>query len=101
MLTEKSREIAVKATVEVDGYRYDVSYNTAIDGKTLQKMHCNVYEKSTETKPEEYVGLMFQESGNKQISLKQDIDMVPHLNVFNQLLSEVNDTLSYETKIVE
>ena len=97
MLTENSREIAVKATAEVDGYRYDVSYNTAIDGKTLQKLHCNVYKKATDTEVEMYIGLMFQESGNKQISLKQDVDMVPHLTVFNQLLSEVNASLNTES----
>lgn len=96
MLTENSREIAAKATAEVDGYRYDVSYNTAIDGKTLQKLHCTVHKQATDTEPENYVGLMFQESGNKQISLKQDIDMVPHLTVFNQILSEVTALLEAE-----
>ncbi len=96
MLTENSREIAVKATAEVDGYRYDISYNTAIDGKTLQKLHCNVYKKATEKEPETYLGLMFQESGNKQISLKQDVDMVPHLTVFNQILSEVTASIEAE-----
>ena len=96
MLTENSREIAVKATAEVDGYRYDVSYNTAIDGKTLQKLHCNVFKGATDTEPENYVGLMFQESGNKQVSLRQDVDMVPHLTVFNQILSEVTALLEAE-----
>ncbi|MGZ7270804.1 hypothetical protein ACXWPZ_09470, partial [Streptococcus pyogenes] len=67
------------------------------DGKSLIKLHCNVYKKATDTEVETYIGLMLQESGNKQISLKQDVDMVPHLTVFNQLLSEVNASLNVES----
>lgn len=95
MFTEESRSIAVTGSAESNGFIYRVDYNT--DGKDLLKLHCNVYTKATETKPEEYIGLMCQESGNKQISLKQDIDMVPHLTVFNEILSEVNASLSTES----
>lgn len=95
MFTEESRSIAVTGSAESNGFIYRVNYST--DGKKLLKLHCNVYNKATETKPEEYIGLMCQESGNKQISLKQDIDMVPHLTVFNQLLSEINASLNVES----
>jgi len=95
MFTEESRSIAVTGSAESNGFIYRVNYST--DGKKLLKLHCNVYTKATETKPEEYIGLMCQESGNKQISLKQDIDMVPHLTAFNQLLSEVNASLNVES----
>ena len=61
--------------------------------KYLIKLHCNVFKGATEKEPETYIGLMFQESGNKQVSLRQDIDMVPHLTVFNQILSEVTASL--------
>ena len=96
MFTEESRSIAVTGSAENDGFLYRVNYNT--DGKNLIKLHCNVFKGATEKEPETYLGLMFQESGNKQISLRQDVDMVPHLTVFNQILSEVNATLSAETK---
>ena len=96
MFTEESRSIAVTGSAENDGFLYRVNYST--DGKNLIKLHCNVFKGATDTEPEAYLGLMFQESGNKQVSLRQDIDMVPHLTVFNQILSEVNTILSAETK---
>ncbi len=95
MFIEESRSIAVIGSAESGDYKYKVDYNS--DGKKLLKLHCNVYKKAMDVEPETYIGLMFQESGNKQISLKQDIDMVPHLTVFNQLLSEVNTSLTTES----
>lgn len=94
MFTEESRSIAVTGSAESNGFIYRVNYNT--DGKNLIKLHCNVFKGATEKEPEAYLGLMFQESGNKQISFKQDVDMVPHLTVFNQILGEVTASLGAE-----
>jgi len=106
MLTENSRTIAVTATAEKGGYKYEANYNT--DGKSLISLHCNVYKKvSVEvmtstgkqtTEQEEYVGIMFQESGNKQFSFPQDTDMTPHIAVFEEILSEVKATLNSDTE---
>ena len=92
MFTEESRSIAVTGSAENGNFNYKVNYST--DGDKLLRLHCNVYKKATETEPEQYVGLMFNESGNKQFSFPQDIDVAPHVAVFETILSEVKASLT-------
>ena len=35
------------------------------------------------------VGIMFRESGNKQISLQEGEEIAPHVTVFEQILADV------------
>ena len=94
MFTEESRSITVTGSAESGGFIYKVNYST--DGDKLLKLHCNVYKKASETEPEQYVGLMFNESGNKQFSFPQDIDVAPHVAVFETVLAEVKAGLTSE-----
>ena len=91
MLVEKTRTTAVTGTAESGDYNYKVNYS--VDGKILLKINCNVYKKATETSPEEYAGMMLQENGNKQTSFRQSVEVAPHLQVFETILSEVNASL--------
>jgi len=91
MFTEESRSITVTGSAESGGFIYKVNYST--DGDKLLRLHCNVYKKASETDPEQYAGLMFQESGNKQFSFPQDTDIAPHVTVFDTILSEIKTSL--------
>ena len=92
MFTEESRSITVTGSAESGGFVYKVNYST--DGDKLLRLHCNVYKKANETEPEQYVGLMFNESGNKQFSFPQDSDVAPHVAVFETILGEVKASLA-------
>lgn len=67
----------------------------------LLRPHCNVYKKASETEAEQYAGLMFQESDNKQYSFPQDIDVAPHVAVFMTVLAEVKAGLTSENVTAE
>jgi len=92
MFTEESRATAVTGSAENGNFNYKVNYSA--DGNKLIKLHCTVYKKATETEPEQYVGLMFNESGNKQFSFPQDVDVAPHVAVFETILGEVKASLA-------
>lgn len=107
MLTENSRTIAVNAVAEKGDYKYKVDYN--LDGNKLVSLHCNVYKKTTEevttstgtqsVEKEDYAGIMYQESGNKQLSFPDSTtDIAAHLAVFEEILSEVNASLNAGTE---
>ena len=92
MFTEESRATAVTGSAENGNFNYKVNYST--DGDKLLRLHCNVYKKASETEAEQYVGLMFNESGNKQFSFPQDVDVAPHVAVFETILGEVKASLA-------
>ncbi|WP_071145745.1 hypothetical protein [Bacteroides ihuae] len=104
MFTEESRTTTVAGSAESGDYKYKVDYN--VDNGNLIKMHCNVYKKTSEevttstgkqtVEREEYAGLMFQESGNKQFSFPQDTDITPHVTVFEAVLKEIKADLANE-----
>nr|WP_320058772.1 hypothetical protein [uncultured Bacteroides sp.] len=106
MFTEESRSTAVVGSTESGEYKYKVDYN--VDNGNLIKMHCNVYKKTGEevttstgkqtVEREEYAGLMFQESGNKQFSFPQDTDITPHVTVFEAVLTEIKASLTTDSK---
>ncbi len=99
MFTEESRSITVTGSAESNGFVYKVNYST--DGDKLLRLHCNVYKKASETEAEQYAGLMFQESGNKQFSFPQDTDITPHVAVFETVLAEVKAGLTSENVTAE
>ncbi|WP_042371467.1 hypothetical protein [Bacteroides neonati] len=102
MLVETSRTTEVRGEVITDGYRYEVTYS--LNGKELTRIHCNVNKKVSEevetpegkqtVESQQYVGIMFKESGNKQISLQEGEEIAPHVVVFEQVLSEVSTLLN-------
>lgn len=106
MFTEESRTTAVAGSAENGDYKYKVNYN--LSGNSLTSLHCNVYKKTSEevttstgtqtVEREEYAGLMFQESGNKQFSFPQDTDMTPHITVFETVLTEIKAGLTADSK---
>jgi len=105
MFTEESRTTTVTGSAESGDYKYKVDYN--LNGNNLVNLHCNVYKKTSEevttstgtqtVEKEEYTGLMFQESGNKQFSFPQDTDITPHVTVFEAVLTEIKASLTSET----
>ena len=102
MFTEELRTTTVIGSAENEDYKYRVTYS--LDGNSLLRLHCNVYKKVSEevstpesqqtVEREVYAGLMFQESGNKQVSFPQDTDITPHIAVFETILSEVKASLT-------
>jgi hypothetical protein len=106
MFTEESRTISVAGSAESGDYKYKVDYN--LNGNNLVNLHCNVYKKTSEevttstgtqtVEKEEYTGLMFQESGNKQFSFPQDTDITPHVTVFEAVLTEIKASLTTDSK---
>ena len=106
MFTEESRTISVVGSAESGDYKYKVDYN--LNGNNLVNLHCNVYKKVSEevttstgkqtVEREEYAGLMFQESGNKQFSFPQDTDITPHVTVFEAVLTEIKASLITDSK---
>ncbi len=110
MLTENSRAIAVTATAEKGGYKYSVDYKT--EANKLVNLHCNVTKKTSQevqtstgtqaVEQEEYVGTMYQDSGNKQLSFPDTAtNIAVHLAVFEEILSEVNTGLISESITAE
>ncbi|WP_321331878.1 hypothetical protein [uncultured Bacteroides sp.] len=106
MFTEESRSTAVAGSAESGEFKYKVDYNA--DNGNLIKMHCNVYKKISEevttstgtqtVEREEYAGLMFQESGNKQFSFPENTDITPHVTVFETILSEIKAGLASDSE---
>ncbi|MCP4141257.1 MAG: hypothetical protein GY755_13405 [Chloroflexi bacterium] len=97
MLVETSRTTEVRGEVITDGYAYGVTYK--LNGNELVKLHCDVNKKVSEevetpegkqtVESRKSVGIMFRESGNKQISLQEGEEIAPHVVVFEQILSDV------------
>jgi len=106
MFAEESRSTAVAGSAESGEYKYKVNYN--LSGNSLTSLHCNVYKKTSEevttstgtqtVEKEEYAGIMFQESGNKQFSFPQDTDITPHITVFEAVLTEIKEGLTIDSK---
>lgn len=109
MFTEESRTTTISGSAESGDYKYKVNYN--LSGNNLTSLHCNVYKEVSEevttstgtqaVEREEYAGLMFQESGNKQFSFSQDTDITPHVAVFETILTEIKASLASDNTTAE
>lgn len=102
MLVEKSRITEITAEVTNATHVYGVRYK--LNGNELVSLHCDVSKKVPEevdtpggkqtVNRVERIGIMFKESGNKQISLRENEDIAPHVVVFEQILAEVVTSLA-------
>lgn len=106
LLKEQSRIINVNATMERNGFNYSVNYTT--DNGVLRKLQCDVQGKTQVpidtpegvqySEEQAHLGYMLNESGNKQISLREDTEIAPHLAVFEEILEEVKKGVEAKAK---
>ena len=89
-LTENLRTTQVESTAK--GGEYDVSY--VYNGKNLLRMSCNIYKGNAEN--QSYSGCMSFESGNKSMNFPEDVEIAPHITMFESILQEVNESLTAE-----
>ena len=101
LLQELNRTTSVNATAKNGDFTYNVNYS--IESGNLSRLHCSVSQtvktpievpegEIQYSEQETYLGHIVNESGNKQIVLKEDVDMIPHVEFFNKILAEVKKT---------
>lgn len=86
ILIENSRTTQVEATAVNGEFEYQVSY--AYEGKELRRLSCNI-NKVTEDGNRTFSGYMSLEGGNKAMNFPVDIEITPHIIMFENILSEV------------
>ena len=91
ILTEYSRTTQVEAITKSGEYEYQVSYS--YDGKELRRLSCNI-NKVTGNEERTYSGYMSSENGNKAMNFPADIEIAPHITMFESILQEVNEGLA-------
>ena len=91
-LTENLRTTQVESTAKGGEYEYHVSY--VYDGKNLLRLSCNIYKCNAEN--QSYSGCMSFENGDKSMNFPADSDIIPHLTMFENILKEVNESLTAE-----
>ena len=84
LLKEQERNTLVKATAEVDGFKYSCEYEIQED--KLRKVNCNV------TKDNSYIGAMRFE-GNSSFNFQEEVDTIKHIMVFRDILTEIKGEL--------
>lgn len=94
ILTEKSRTTQVEATAKSGEYEYQVSYS--YDGKELRRLSCNINKVTGLEGNEEhtYSGYMSSENGNKAMNFPADVEIAPHIAMFESILLEVSEGLA-------
>lgn len=106
MLVEKSRSTEVVGEVITDNYIYGVNYS--LNGSGLARLNCSVAKKvvsEVETpggkqsvENQQHVGTMSIEGNNRNVYMSGDESVVPHAEVFEQILAEVKTSLSAPVK---
>lgn len=91
-LTENLRTTQVESTAKGSEYEYHVSY--VYNGKNLLSLSCNIYKGNAEN--QSYSGCMSFESGKKSMNFPADSDIIPHLTMFENIMKEVNESLTAE-----
>jgi len=86
------RTTQVESTAKGSEYEYHVSY--VYNGKNLLSLSCNIYKGNAEN--QSYSGCMSFESGNKSMNFPADSDIIPHLTMFENIMKEVNESLTAE-----
>lgn len=89
-LTENLRTTQVESTAKGGEYEYHVSY--VYNGKNLLRLSCNIYKCNAEN--QSYSGCMSFESGNKSMNFPEDVEIAPHVTMFESILQEVNEGLA-------
>ena len=103
MLQEKQRITQVSG-IAIDGeYTYDVSYS--LNGSQLTSLNCGVNRKIVQEipvpgggmQPSESVaniGNMARENGVKRFNFPDNEDITPHIAVFDQIISEIQEAVA-------
>lgn len=93
-LIENSRTTQVEAIATSGEYEYQVSYS--YDGKELRRLSCNINKVTGLEGNEEhtYSGYMSFENGNKAMNFPADVEIAPHVAMFESILLEVSEGLA-------
>jgi len=103
LLKETSKVTTVTGEAKSNDFTYRVEYRAS--NNALERLQCNVYQTvkvptevpggGTQNMEQEVaLGHIILESGNKNIVLTQDADIVTHLESFELILSEVKEQLA-------
>lgn len=91
ILTENSRTTQVEAIAKSGEYEYQVSYS--YNGNELRRLSCNI-NKVDVNENRTYSGYMSFENGNKSMNFPVDVEVAPHVVMFDNILNEVKGELS-------
>lgn len=98
MLQEKQRTTTVDATAQQGTFTYNVNY--VLNGGVIASVNCAIEKKVLESvqvpgggiqdveRPVS-IGSIYYGSGRKQINVTADEPLMPHLDVFDQILAEI------------
>jgi hypothetical protein len=89
ILTETSRVISVKATNSDANYKYETSYDTDIDGKTLNS--ANVIVKKGDNA---FVGSMNFNNGSKNFNFQDGVSISDMDAMFTAIIAEIKSGLT-------
>lgn len=98
LLKEINRTASVSAEAKSGEFTYNVGYT--IENGIIRSLNCDVKQTVQESvevpggemqtvEREEHLGYLLNESGNIQISLRENVDIAPHLTMFNAILKKV------------
>jgi len=91
ILTESLRTTQVEAIAKSGEYEYQVTYSC--NGVELLRLSCNI-NKIDENENRIYSGYMASESGNKSMNFPADVEVAPHVTMFENILTEVKAGLT-------
>lgn len=95
-LTEKSRFTQVEAIAKNGEYEYHVTYSHT--GKDLNRIQCNINKVETVEGNDQhtYAGYIVSENGNKSMNFPADVEVTPHVIMFDSIATEVKQAVSGE-----
>lgn len=107
MLQERQRTTTVDAFAQAGAFTYNVNY-TLNDG-VINSVNCSIEKKVSEPVPVPgggtqeaerlvNIGSIYYGSGRKQINVLSDETLTPHLEVFEQVLAEINAAIRPEVE---
>lgn len=93
ILTEKSRFTQVEAIARNGEFEYQTTYVHI--GKDLSRIQCNIYKVEMVEGVENLisVGYMLFENGSKSMNILAEIEIAPHIVLFESILKEVKEGL--------
>ncbi|MDD3038601.1 hypothetical protein [Bacteroides sp.] len=86
VLTENSKTTQVEAIARSGEYEYQVTYS--YDGNELHRLTCNI-NKVEVNEQRNYAGYMSFENGNKSMNFPANVEIAPHIVMFEAILTEV------------
>lgn len=91
ILTEVSRTTEVSATAKNGDFEYNVNYSYV--GDSLKRLSVQINKVSALGEEKTYSGYMGYEGGNKTTSFPLDVEMSPHILMFEAIIKEVEDSI--------